>query len=80
MSSDGFCCSSGPLCETPENRTIDKELDLVLELRKGTLILVVFGKLRTDHEGLAKETGGTGDQRKNQYHPDHSNVKIPKDT
>ena len=40
------------------------------------IILIVVGALRMAPQNLRKETGGTGGQRKNQDHLDHSTVKI----
>ena len=48
---------------------------------KVTVIPIVIGALATVPKGSEKKkTGGTGNQGKNRNHPDHSNVKIGKNT
>ena len=40
-----------------------------------TWIPIVVGTLRTFLQGRGKKSGGTGNQRKNRDHPDHSRVE-----
>ena len=65
-----------------EKEKIDKYLDLARELKniKVAVIYVIVGALGMIPKYWKKETGRTGDQRKNGAHPDHSIVKISKNT
>ena len=76
-----FAVSADYSVKIKESENIDKYLDLARELKK---------VLEREHDGdtscswspcncpqkFEKETGGIGDQRKNQDHLDHSNAKI----
>ena len=68
-----------------ESEKIDEYLDLAREMKKlskmkMTELPIVAGALRSILKNLEKRLRDTGNQRKNQNYPDHSSVKINKNT
>ena len=78
MSSSKFCCSSKTWSENERKQNYKKKyLDLASELKKlwkikVTVIPFVVSALGRIPKCLKKNTGGIGNQRKYQDHPDHS--------
>ena len=72
----GFAVPEDQWVKIKESKRIDKYLDLTRELKKlwnmkvTVISVVVGGKV------LEKKSGGIGNQRKTQEHPNHSIAKI----
>ena len=66
--------------ELKEKEKITKYQDLARELKKQwnmkvRMIPIIVGAFGKVLKSRGKETGGTGDQRKDQHHSDHCTVK-----